>query len=281
MSTSYPMADASLARRIERAWAWTGAETARSYAGLRPEAAVAIEEFESGNAVYYGPGSPLSQAQGLGHDGPVTAADLDRLEALFHRRNTAAAIEVASLADPGLLPALCERGFGILEQSHVLVRPTRLDADPAEPFQRPGALTVAAVANDDATAIDVLTRTILEGFFEGPDPLPESVGLILTASAAATETFSGWLARQGEDTLGAATLFVHDGLGLFAGDATKRHARRRGVHAALIAARLAESARRDCDLAVTCTQPGSASQRNYERLGFRMVYARTMMVKEC
>ncbi len=45
-------------------------------------------------------------------------------------------------------------------------------------------------------------------------------------------------------------------------------------------ARLAEARKAGCDLAVICTQPGSGSQRNAERQGFQVVYARTMMVKE-
>ena len=39
-----------------------------------------------------------------------------------------------------------------------------------------------------------------------------------------------------------------------------------------------DSARAGCDLAVTESAPGSASQRNMERLGFRIAYTRVDLV---
>ncbi len=33
------------------------------------------------------------------------------------------------------------------------------------------------------------------------------------------------------------------------------------------------------DLAITTTEPGSTSQRVFERLGFRLIYTRTIVVK--
>jgi hypothetical protein len=52
------------------------------------------------------------------------------------------------------------------------------------------------------------------------------------------------------------------------------------VQSALLSARLDQGRQAGCDLAVICTQPGSGSQRNAERQGFSVVYARTMMGKE-
>jgi len=49
---------------------------------------------------------------------------------------------------------------------------------------------------------------------------------------------------------------------------------RRGAHAALIRARLAEAAARGCDLITAGTQPGSTSQRDYERQGFLVAYTK-------
>jgi GNAT superfamily N-acetyltransferase len=63
-------------------------------------------------------------------------------------------------------------------------------------------------------------------------------------------------------------------------DATHPFFRRRGVQAALIAARLRAGAERGCDLATAGTLPGTVSQRNYERLGFQVAYTRALMVRE-
>ena len=91
---------------------------------------------------------------------------------------------------------------------------------------------------------------------------------------------SGWFARQNGEPAGGATMIIHDRLAQFAGDATVPECRQRGVQTALIHARLAEAARQGCDLAVVCTKPGTPSQRNYERAGFRLIYARILMVRE-
>ncbi len=58
------------------------------------------------------------------------------------------------------------------------------------------------------------------------------------------------------------------------------HSAAKGVQSALLRARLDQARQAGCDLAVICTQPGSGSQRNAERQGFSVAYARTMMVRE-
>ena len=50
-----------------------------------------------------------------------------------------------------------------------------------------------------------------------------------------------------------------------------------GMQHALIAARLAAALAAGCDLAVVHTEPGSPSQRNVERLGFRLAYTKVTM----
>jgi hypothetical protein len=49
------------------------------------------------------------------------------------------------------------------------------------------------------------------------------------------------------------------------------------VQTALIRARLAFAAAAGCDLAAVNTVPGSVSQRNAERQGFRVVYTRALL----
>ncbi len=67
---------------------------------------------------------------------------------------------------------------------------------------------------------------------------------------------------------------IHEGVALLAGASTVPEARRRGAQLALLDARLAYAAERGCDIAMMCAQPGSASQRNAERQGFRIAYTR-------
>jgi len=78
----------------------------------------------------------------------------------------------------------------------------------------------------------------------------------------------------------AAGMAVRDGLAMLFGDATRPGYRNRGLHMALIVARMQYTAERGCDLITASTLPGSGSQRNYERLGFRVVYTKMIMLRE-
>jgi len=55
--------------------------------------------------------------------------------------------------------------------------------------------------------------------------------------------------------------------------------RRRGIHQALIAARLERARALGSALATIVSHPGQPTERNAARLGFRMAYARTVHVQ--
>jgi hypothetical protein len=48
----------------------------------------------------------------------------------------------------------------------------------------------------------------------------------------------------------------------------------------MIAERLRKAAADGCELASASTQPGTTSQRNYQRLGFHVAYSKLSMVLE-
>jgi GNAT superfamily N-acetyltransferase len=73
----------------------------------------------------------------------------------------------------------------------------------------------------------------------------------------------------------AGALCLHEGAALFAGAATVPEMRRRGLQSALLRERMRYAFAHGCDLAMMAAQPGSNSQRNAERSGFRIAYTRT------
>jgi hypothetical protein len=83
-----------------------------------------------------------------------------------------------------------------------------------------------------------------------------------------------FLAELDGRPVGAATLGLCEGVALMAGASTVPEARNRGAQLALLDSRLRYAAEHGCDLAMMCAQPGSASQRNAERHGFRIAYTR-------
>ena len=65
----------------------------------------------------------------------------------------------------------------------------------------------------------------------------------------------------------------------FFGAATLPEFRGRGIQTAFMQERLRVAQRAGCDLAVTLTMPGTTSQRNVERAGFRVAYTKVVVSK--
>jgi GNAT superfamily N-acetyltransferase len=79
-----------------------------------------------------------------------------------------------------------------------------------------------------------------------------------------------------DGTPGAAgVLSMHDNVALFGGASTVPELRRRGLQTALLHERMRYAFDHGCDLAMMVAVPGSDSQRNAERKGFRIAYTRT------
>jgi GNAT superfamily N-acetyltransferase len=107
---------------------------------------------------------------------------------------------------------------------------------------------------------------------ESPDLVPFilEMGKI---SARAEGTFC-FLAELEGQPVAAGGLSLSEGTALLAGASTIPAARRKGAQRALLEARLRFAAEQGCDLVMIGASPGSASQRNAERQGFRVAYTR-------
>jgi hypothetical protein len=254
-------ADLPLARRIEAA----EAANARGCTAIHPEAATI--DVAGGCAVFVGAESPLSHAVGMGLDGPVGGSEIDRLEAFFRSRGGKTSIELCPLADPGLLATLGDRGYRVTEFNNVLVK--RLAGTEIVLTPR-----VRRALPDET---DMWSHTVGRGFFEEHDLTTEEmdVGRAICAMPGAMCYLA--VTECGELAGGAAAA-VYDGLATLFADSTIARHRRSGLHRELIAARLNEGLAQGCDLATAATLPGSGSQRNYERMGFEVVYTRVTVV---
>ena len=96
----------------------------------------------------------------------------------------------------------------------------------------------------------------------------------LSRAIVPAERMISFLAEIDGAPVASASLFLGDGLALLAGASTVPKARNQGAQTALLAARLDYASRHHCPLAMMATEPGSPSQRNGERQGFRIAYTR-------
>ncbi len=254
-------ADQLLARRIEAA-------EAANARGCAAEPGAAVLDVAGGCAIFVGADSPLTQAVGLGLNGPVSRGEVEEVEVFFRSRGAAVSIDLCPLADPSLLQLLAARGYRPAEFNNVLAR--RLAG--------PEVAAASRVRRADAGEGEAWSRTVGIGFFEQPE-LTESemdVGrAIFNMSGVAC-----YLAMPDSgESAAAAAMAVRDGLALLFADSTMARFRRCGFHRELIAARLRDAIAMGCDTASASTLPGSGSQRNYERLGFEVVYTKITLTK--
>ena len=87
-----------------------------------------------------------------------------------------------------------------------------------------------------------------------------------------------YLARDAGEPVGGAAAFYIDGVVGLAGTATLPSHRGRGVQHALVARMLRDAVGR-ADLAVATVEPGSQSQRTFERFSFAVIYTRAILVR--
>jgi GNAT superfamily N-acetyltransferase len=252
-------ADATLARRLEAA----EAANARGCCAADP---ANVLEIAGGCAIFVGADSPLTQAVGLGLNGPVSDAEIRTLEAFFRDRGGNVTIDLCPHADPGLLAALSCRGYRMAEFNNVLVRQ----------LQGVEITLTPRIRRALPTEADVWSYTVGHGFFELPEltTAEMDVGRAIFSMPGAVcylaSTETGQLA-------GGGALAVYDTLATLFADSTVPAYRRTGLHRELIAARLNEAIARGCTLATASTLPGSGSQRNYERLGFQVAYTKVTL----
>lgn len=263
-------ADRDLARRLERALELDLSRFAASTAALYPALGAEYRDFGDGAALWMGPESPVNIAAGFGMDGEVAEDIVDEVECFYSYHVDQAKFAVCPLADVTLLRALGSRGFAPCDFENVLVR--ELDALPAE--EPDPSIEISIVAPGElGTWID----TVAYGFSDGAEPTEAEMRLAQVV--AHRDNVVLLLARVDGVPAGTGELVVDDAVGWLSADTTLPAYRGRGVQTAMQLARLRLAREAGCELAVTEATPGSPSQRNMERRGFRIVYTRVEMTR--
>jgi len=269
MSNEEPhiFSDLALARRLEKAEAQSNVDFVEARAQVSPDIGAEWTEVAGAFAMYDGPASPLTQTFCLGLFEPPARDDVERVEQFFRERGAPVFHEVSPLADPSLPALLNERGYQPVEFTSVMFRPVRPGVRIAE--QRDAGLRVRVVGADEH---ELWAQTAARGWAEFAELADFMLGLA-QVSARRSGALS-FLAESEGRPVAAGALSICEGVALLAGASTVPEARRRGAQLSLLDARLRHAAEQGCDIAMMCALPGSASQRNAERHGFRIAYTR-------
>ena len=260
-------ADLVLARRLERAEAQSNVDFVEARAAVFPDSGARWIEVAGAYAMFDGPASPLTQTFGLGLFDQVTEAELERLESFFRERSAAVHHEVSPLADASLWPLLTRRGYHPIEFTSVTCRP--IGGAAGVEGARNERIKVRTVAEGE---FDLWAETAARGWIESPE-LADFMLTLSQISARRANTVS-FLAELSGRPIATGAMSLCGGVALFAGASTIPEGRRQGAQLALLDSRLRYAAEHGCDTAMMCALPGSASQRNAERQGFRIAYTR-------
>jgi len=262
-------ADLALARRLERAEGTNNARAVEARARLFPDSGATWTEVAGVYAMFDGPESPLTQTFGLGMFETPTADALDAIEAFYGERSAPVDHEVSPIADPSVLALLSARGYRPIELTSVLYREVGR-AGQAWHVGQAGrdAITIRTVGDADA---EVYARTAADGWRDSG--YADFVYQVARVNAA-TEGVTLFLAELEGRPIATAALAIHGRVANLAGASTMPDGRRRGAQNALLEHRLRFAAARGCDIAFMGALPGSGSQRNAERNGFRIAYTR-------
>jgi GNAT superfamily N-acetyltransferase len=258
--------DLALSKRLECAEAAACAEYAEARRRLFPGSGAEWMECAGAYAVFDGVDSPITQTFGLGLFEALSSATLDMIERFFRDRGAPVLHEVSPFVGVVALDLLCSRNYRPIEVSSVLYRSVE---QPTTEHQ--GPITVRVIAPEESQLwADISARGWAHEHPELLDFL-----LQLGAISSARERSICFLAEVDGKPGAAGALSLHDGVALFAGSATVPELRHRGLQTALLHERMRYAFDHGCDLAMMGALPGTESQRNAERKGFRIAYTRT------
>ncbi|CAM3680573.1 GNAT family N-acetyltransferase [Deinococcus frigens] len=208
-------------------------------------------------AVHAGPNLPVDTAW---HDGtrPPTAGELNAFEAFSVQHDQPATLHLLSAFASPVLPLLKERGYELDYLLHAYIHDlTNLPEQPPTQIRSEGAEAWAVLA---ARAFGPGTEEIMA----------------VVANAPGTQLF---VADMDAAPAATAALSITEGVAAFHGTATLPEFQGRGLQTALLADRLNVAAQAGADLASVFVTPGTGSERNVERAGFRLVGARLTLTR--
>jgi hypothetical protein len=266
-SKPFLFSDLALARRLERAEALSNVEYVEARARMFPERGARWIEVTGAYAMYDGLESPLTQTFGLGLFQPVAHPELEMIEGFYRELGASVNHEVSPLADLTLPTLLNERGYRPIDFTSVMFHQLRRDENLTISHNEKMRVRLAQENEKELWA-----QTSVKGWSESVELADQMLDLaLITAGRRGALSFLAELEGQ---PIATGSMIILGGVALMSGASTIPEARNQGAQLALLASRSRFAAEHGCDIAMMCAQPGSASQRNAERQGFRIAYTR-------
>jgi GNAT superfamily N-acetyltransferase len=260
-----------LSEEVETANAVCNAEIAKAYQKSYPNSGAEVLPIAGGYCIYLGENSPLTQVLGIGLGQNVSLNEIEEIEKFYFCKNSDVNIELSPYVEPALLEILRGRGYQLVEVSNVLVKD--LNEEGKFVLKSP-EIEITPVGLETIKSFpDVLARGFgLEG--EIADLLKSVWEVIFTV-----EGNHLFLAKKDNFLAGGGCISIYRDIASFSGAATLPEFRKLGIQTKLLQYRLNLALELGCKLALISTLPGTLSQNNAERQGFRVIYTRIKLMK--
>lgn len=262
--------DKALSQKIERTEARSNADFVESHAKLFPTSGAEWMEIAGVYVMFDGVGFPTTQTLGLGLFDEITDAVLDKIEAFFKERGSDIFHEISPLADSKIFKKLNERGYRTTEFSSVMYQP--IDPSTIGDSRRNVEIATRII---DRAELDRFAGVSTNGWIGDMPGFSEKKLLEFAKIGASANNAIPFIAEVNGEPIASATLYVYDDVALLAGASTIPEHRKKGAQTVLLEARLKHALDKGCTIAIMDAHPGSQSQRNGEKNGFRIAYTRT------
>lgn len=213
-------------------------------------------------------GSKLNRVENFGLDDPVTLADVQKIEDLPGFSRESNAFYMCEYAHPSAFSVLEAAGYA--QSGCISVLSAQLDSLEKSISASHEPSRIISQTND----IELFVKASFEGFREGGRS-PELLDLLSRSAAARTDT-KLFIAKCDNAIAASAAMAILqiDGLrvAMLYIDSTIPHFRGRGLHRALIQARLQVANEEGCDLVMASARSGSTSAANLCKEGLRHAY---------
>ena len=264
----------ALARRLEIAETRIEADAAAAWYAAHPDGGGAVVEHGDMRVMHGAPPDRVTRVFGIGlGDDPQAEALDEAIEGARRRDHRKVTVEWNPYAHEGLIPAFEARAMAVQEFTNTYVRTLDEDVAPAR-RPLPAPLRIERLDPADPAAVEAGARAWVIGVL-GREPPAYLVHIgMIAMSHPSRATF---VATDEGRVVGVGTVGVSGGVAFLGMTSTLASHRGRGIQSHLLRARLEHARREGADIATMGSDPGTISQRNIERAGFRCVYTKLIM----
>lgn len=268
----YTFGNLELAKEVEYFMALDDAAYVSALNKITESNSFASFKFESGLATYAGKG-PQSNTHGFGTSDLHNIKVLKDIESFFAKFKVSPVISLASVAKPEVINLLFQEGYSpvFFMNLYVMSNCKEINLDNND-------IKIKEVTLTNTSSRELWSKVVSCGFSDRTLDLNSSPDSI-SSGQAAKEGNKLYIAYIHDEIAGAASLYMNKQFARLGGMTTLPDFRGRGVQKALINHRTIEALHNGCTIITTDTIPGTVSQMNVEKLGYKIAYTRAIYKK--